>query len=358
MSPDQLRSRVTGRFSGEERVGPADSRSRFRRRWHRAFTLIELLVVIAVIGVLVALLLPAVQQAREAARRAQCRNNLKQFGLAFHNYSESHGIFPFAGTFVQASQSDASSVNLRNASVSGWFTMLLPYLDQASLYNSLDHNFSAIHNNSGNRAKVLNRYFAVSQCPSNPLAKLGRRVTGQQFSGTGGDSQGTNYRPVGGTMDLGNGLPRDCSTAARSYCRNADGSIRGGFINAHQDPGNARGMFARGVTRVRLRDVTDGTSNTLMLGEAKPNHCQTGSVWDEGGPVSFFHVKLNSLHLRELELVNGEDGSVGCSHASYHTGGAFFLFVDGSVHFLNENLDYATYCYLGDRYDGQVVGSF
>jgi len=354
MSPSLFRNWNQGaRSSGR---GASDRGQRCRQC--QGFTLIELLVVIAIIGILVALLLPAVQQAREAARRSQCRNNLKQFGLAFHNYYEAHSVFPYAGTFVQGGLSDPSSVNLRNASVSSWFTMLLPYLDQAALYNSLDHRFAAIENGSGNRAKVLNKYFSVSSCPSNPLLKLGRRVTGQQFAGTGGDTQGTCYRPVGGTMDVGNGAPRDCSVASRSFCRNPDGVVRGGYINAHLDPGNARGMFARGVTRVRLRDVTDGASNTMMLGEAKPNHCQTGSVWDESGPVSYFHVKLNSLHLRELELVSQADGLVGCSNASYHTGGAFFLFVDGSVHFISENVDYPTYCYLADRADGQVVGQF
>ncbi|QDT52435.1 putative major pilin subunit [Caulifigura coniformis] len=322
------------------------------------FTLIELLVVIAIIAILIALLLPAVQQAREAARRTQCRNNLKQHGLAMHNYADAHGVFPYAGSFAQGSATDPGSVYLKAHSVSGYFTMLLPYIDQGPLYNSLNHNFTALHNPSGNRAKVLNRFFTVATCPSNPKAGMGRRVTDQQFAGTGGNAQESMYRPVGGTHDAGPGAPRDCSTAARSFCRNPDGVVRGGNINAHLDNASVRGMFGRGVTRMQFRDVTDGTSNTMLFGEAKPHHCQTGSVWDESGPVSFFHVKLNSLHLRQMELLQQENGSVGCSHASYHVGGATFVLVDGSVRFISENIDYTTYCYLGDRYDAQPVGEF
>jgi prepilin-type N-terminal cleavage/methylation domain-containing protein len=327
-----------------------------RRR--QGFTLIELLVVIAIIAILIALLLPAVQQAREAARRTQCRNNLKQHGLAMHNYVDAFNVFPYAGNFVQASATDAGSVYLRARSQSGYFTMLLPYLDQAPLYNSLDHNYTALHNPSGNRAKVLNKFFTVATCPSNPKAGTGRRVTDQQFAGTGGNTQETMYRCVGGTNDVGAAAPRDCSTAAQSFCRNPDGVVKGGNINAHLDNGSVRGMFGRGITRFGFRDITDGTSNTMLLGEAKPHHCQTGSVWDESGPISFFHVKPNSLHLRQMELMNQENGSVGCSHASYHVGGATFLLCDGSVRFISENVDYPTYCYLGDRYDAQVLGEF
>ncbi|HVJ84370.1 MAG TPA: DUF1559 domain-containing protein [Caulifigura sp.] len=327
------------------------------RRRH-AFTLIELLVVIAIIAILIALLLPAVQQAREAARRTQCRNNLKQHGLAMHNYLDTHGVFPYAGTFTQNAATDPGSLHLLACSVSGYFTLLLPYIEQSPLYNSLDHNFAAIHNPSGNRAKVLNRYFTVANCPSNPMLGRGRRVTDQQFAGTGGNAQETMYRLVGGTNDPGPAAPRDCSTAARSFCRNPDGPVRGGYINAHLDNGSVRGMFARGVTAMKIRDVTDGTSNTMLMGEAKPHHCQTGSVWDEGGAISYFHVKLNSLHLRQMELLQQENGTVGCSHASYHSGGASFLLCDGSVRFISENIDYPTYCYLGDRYDGQPLGEF
>ncbi|WP_437206847.1 DUF1559 family PulG-like putative transporter [Planctomicrobium sp. SH664] len=328
------------------------------KRQRRGFTLIELLVVIAVIAVLIALLLPAVQQAREAARRSQCKNNLKQFGLAFHNYHDTHGVFPTAGSFVQGSAMDDGSKYLRDNHTGNWFTMLLPYIDQAGLYNSLNLNFVAVEPTSGNRALIIGKYFPVATCPSNPLERLGRRVQGQQFAGTGGDAQEAYYRPVAGTMDNGAGVPRDCPTTGRSFCRNPDGPVRGGFINSHLDNASVRGMFGRGVTALRIRDVTDGTSNTMLLGESKPHYCQTGSVWDESGGVSYFHVRMNSLHLRELELVPTADGAVGCSHASYHVGGAQFLMVDGSVHFLSENIDYPTYCYLGDRYDANPIGTF
>ncbi|WP_437203717.1 DUF1559 family PulG-like putative transporter [Planctomicrobium sp. SH664] len=318
------------------------------------FTLIELLVVIAIMATLVALLLPAVQQAREAARRSQCKNNLKQLGLALHNYHSTFDCFPY-GMVPGTNRTDAASQYFRARPNDGWFRMLLPYIDQAALANSMDSGFPAVHKDSGNRALVVGKTFSIMTCPTNPYADVGRRATTQQFAGSGGDVQASMYRAVAGTADVGAGLPRDCSTAARSFCRHSDGVTKGGYEVTHLDNTTVRGIFGHGVTRLGLRDITDGSSNTFMLGETKPHFCQDGSVW--GATPSLFHVRLNSFHMAEVERAMEINNSVCAGHASYHVGGAQFAMGDGSVHFISENIDYAVYCYLGDRYDGNAVNA-
>lgn len=328
----------------------------------RGFTLIELLVVIAIIAILIALLLPAVQQAREAARRSQCKNNLKQFGLAFHNYHDVHNCFPYASTFSD-DRGDASDRYLRASGKSMWFQLLLPYLEQAPLYNQFDLNFSPNDAGSGNRALITDAFFPVATCPSNPFAASGKRIDGNNFADVSVATQPGMYRPSGGPSrnDAGN---KDCdqsgtgSNGQQNFCSKNLGGIEGGWRIPHRNPSGTRGMFARGVTSMKMRDVTDGTTNTIMLGEAKPHYNEFGSIWALNVPENMFHLKINSTFLKNREDAMTVSWTDSTGYASYHSGGAQFLLVDGSVHFISENVDYQTYCNLGDRIDGQTIGEF
>ena len=114
-------------------------------------------------------------------------------------------------------------------------------------------------------------------------------------------------------------------------------------------------MFARGVTNLSMRDVTDGTSNVIMLGESKPHFQEFGSIWAHNVPESLYHLKINSSFLRAREIAGTVSWTDGAGHASHHVGGAHFLLVDGSVQFFSENMDYQTYCNMGDRFDGNPV---
>lgn len=331
----------------------------------RGFTLIELLVVIAIIAILIALLLPAVQQAREAARRTQCKNNLKQFGLAFHNYHDVANVFPYASTFSDgAVGSDRGEGHLRSSGRSCWFRLLLPYLEQSGLHAAFDGNFGANHEDSGNRALISGRFFEVASCPSNPFAGTGRTVAGGVFVDVSVPAQGGMYRPCGGPCrnDAGN---RDCqqnpdssTPGGSSFCSKNLGGTEGGWRRPHRNTSATRGMFARGVSRTRIRDVSDGTSNTIMLGEAKAHYNPYGSIWAQNVPASMFHLKINSSFLQTLEESGSVSWSSASGYASYHTGGAQFLLADGSVRFLSENIDYRTYCNLGDRMDGEPLSEF
>ncbi len=323
----------------------------------KGFTLIELLVVIAIIAILIALLLPAVQQAREAARRTQCKNNLKQLGLSMHNYLDTFSVFPYASTFTDANVPTTAEANWLRGNKHNWFEFILPYIDQAPLYNQMDFK---VHNTSApNRALFENKFFPAVACPSNPEASSMKRVDGNNFNDVPFGSMGGMYRPVGGTMNTGaNSTTKDC-TAAPSFCANTSGGINGGWNGGPQKNNSAvAGMFARGVTKFDTAHITDGTSNTLMIGETKPHYNEFGSILAFNVPTSHFFLKINSSFLEAQILVKGAAWGNGVGHASYHEGGAQFVLADGSVRFLSENLDFQTYCYLGDRADGQVVGEF
>lgn len=240
----------------------------------RGFTLVELLVVIAIIGILVGLLLPAVQSAREAARRMQCSNNLKQLGLALQMYNDTSKRLPYASNFVDSIPACGDFATIGNPRHSG-NVGLLPYLEQANLANQISRN-EGIDNGPNNRALLNRRFIPVFTCPSNPFAGTGTTVTGGNFSGFNAPTQEGMYRFCGGTMNNTMVNTRDCTTAANSFCLNADGGINGGWTCVHNSPSSIRGLFARGVASMRFQDALDGTSNVIAM--AKPNLTIRSSV--------------------------------------------------------------------------------
>lgn len=323
-----------------------------KTRNSRGFTLIELLVVIAIIAILIALLLPAVQQAREAARRTQCKNNLKQLGLAMHNYLDTFNVFPYASTFTDTGTPGAAELR---GNRHGWFEFILPYLEQAPLYAQIDFNVSI--SSAANRPLIENQKFTAAICPSNPLGESFTRIEGSNFADFGFGVQSSMYRPVGGTMNTGQA--KDCTAGVPSFCRDNGGGINGGWSGGpHTNNGAVAGMFARGVTRFNTAHITDGTSNTFLLGETKPHFNTHGALFAHNVSTSGFWLKINSSFLKARELASTSAWQDGNGHASYHVGGAQFVLCDGSVKFVSENVDYQTYCYLGDRADGQVVGEY
>jgi len=325
------------------------------------FTLIELLVVIAIIAILVALLLPAVQQAREAARRSQCKNNLKQYGLALHNYHDSYGMFPIGAT--------GSRDNLPRVS---WQVRILPFLDQAPLYNQLDLNgtLPAASYSGSNRGNVLYQILEGGQqfrqispsftlCPSDSYTEV-RDLWAQ---GSYGGSMGSQ----GATSDNAGGLGTRCSPF-QTYALKQTPNY--GQSNVRSD---ISGMISRNGVSIRIADVTDGTSNTIQVGELIPT-CLTNSRASWSYSQSVCNAEGQTLapinNLTTCTLIDGRaitddactDGSrwnYSFGFRSSHTGGAHFLFADGSVRFLSENIDHAgTYQSLGGRDDGRIVGAF
>jgi prepilin-type N-terminal cleavage/methylation domain-containing protein len=326
-------------------------RSRLR---NRGFTLIELLVVIAIIAILVALLLPAVQQAREAARRSTCKNNLKQIGLALHNYHESHKSFPM-GTSMGPPRWAGNNKGT-------WAIMILPFIDQAPVYKMIDmKSLTSARNQfiTGSTSKRL-RTVAVPgyKCPTDTHREIwGNGNTGWAKS-TYAMSIG-NQRMAAGGLDLGNRWGTGRSNLGQTGV--------GGQLS---------GMCGRYMWCARIRDVTDGTSNTIHVGEVRPA-CMT---WGHLGHWYWPSVKAGTsmglnVPIRDcldsaaipttdpsMQKYPGQQrrGNWAVAHGfrSMHPGGVHFLLVDGTVKFIPEVIDDLTYQRLGDRRDGQVVGEF
>ncbi|TWT59641.1 DUF1559 domain-containing protein [Rubinisphaera italica] len=279
----------------------------------KGFTLIELLVVIAIIAILVALLLPAVQQAREAARRSSCKNNLKQIGLALHNYHDTHGTLP------AAYYRDPDYFNRGW----GWGALILPQIEETNLYDKMDVSFSRIPRDPTSETQTVLSPF---RCPSDVGPNLNPERNDQGMS---------NYIAVQG----------------------ADSA--GGFRSNSDDIGDYGGMLFQ-ISSIRFRDVTDGLTNTLMIGERAfvdkaPEKPWLGGQWVgvtyNAGYAGVMRCMYNSLDYH----LNGDSA---WTFSSRHAGGVQFVLGDGAVKFLSENIDGETLERLSSRNDGEVVGEF
>ena len=341
------------------------------RHRNRGFTLIELLVVIAIIAVLIALLLPAVQQAREAARRTQCKNNLKQLALGLHNYESTHGVFPPGWIAPQGFiyvGTNNSTTGVDGAGGISWPALVLPFIDQSTLYNALNIGSQDIRYALDDPARLvlMQQKYPGFLCPSDPSPIVNdiRRANG--FSGVTRRISTSNYVAW--------------NSGAWGY-----------FLNDPTAPTNRGGMFTMNSS-TRFRDVTDGTSNTLMLGERQYKPFQSGACSINCGGAVIFANEWNNIYANsERNPVYGDSNTLGMGEgginsiftgnptapgnncnaicgrgaASYHIGGAQFAMADGSVRFISENIFWlpdqplnSTFELLGAMADGQAVGDF
>lgn len=319
--------------------------SRIRRS---AFTLIELLVVIAIIAILIGLLLPAVQKVREAAARMKCSSNLKQLGIGLHSYHDTHGELPTGGVNASA-----------NVEAWGWGAFVLPHIEQDNLFAQLGVGNRTLHDFivSGGSNTLLQTPLSVFVCPSD---EGGPMMNGPRLNG----GSGRHFAGNGG-------LPNNFRVSKSNYVAVAGtGSV--------QDTNNDGVMF-RGSRGYTIQGIPDGSSNTFLVGE-RDFFCHQGA-WvgnrnvTGGGPqgadytMGFVAVPLNHPNNANHECVEG--------FSSNHTGGANFLFGDGSVQFIRDTISFnmggmvpnstnqnynpiqlGVYQRLGIRNDGQPIGEF
>jgi len=320
-----------------------------QRRDESGFTLVELLVVITIIGILIALLLPAVQSAREAARRAQCSNNLKQLGLAALTHHEAHGHFPVGGWGLFWVGEPDRGFGRRQPG--GWIYNTLPFLEQEGLW-SLSSDTSGDAKRDA-MFQLVGTPLSVHNCPSRrrPAAwthssswtiyNLDPRVAPSVaarscYAGNGGDRKG----PGGGAPDYAHGDDPNYGWP--------DVSLQNGLFHLH--------------SMVRLADIRDGTSNTFLIGEKylDPERYTTGS--DGGDNQSMYQgYDVDTVRFANSSGYPGppRQDRLGYNNinifGSAHPGGANFVFADGSVHSISYSIDLPTYTHLGNRKDGQAI---
>lgn len=338
-----------------------------------AFTLIELLVVIAIIAILVALLLPAVQQAREAARRSTCKNNLKQLGVALHNYEETHGIF--AGNVEYYGNGGGSDGN--NSPQISWIGMLLPYVDQAPLYEQIDWNAAGdtldFSNAQPNR-DIARTILPMLLCPSNGTQEpIVHSITGYNHR-RGVDMGRTDY--VGSMGHTFSGW-KDCG-AIPTFSNPAEGGgpkfvtwsnpgtpwVNGWWIN---EDVNINGVFKyHGGTK--MAQMTDGPSNVVMVFEDHHwrggNDTNTGFQYtqtDDAGwfsPIAAINNSRSPINNQNQAWQQGPGDRRCHGWSSPHTGGAHAVMGDGAVRFMNENMVHRLRYQLTVRNDGSELEGF
>ncbi|PQO30228.1 DUF1559 domain-containing protein [Bremerella cremea] len=339
------------------------------------FTLVELLVVIAIIGVLIALLLPAVQQAREAARRMSCSNHLKQFGLAIHNYHDTYKQFPPQGL----PQSHGAGGWARQAS---WFVRILPFIEQKAAYDNAPFIDSSFDNHSAGWTAPNRAWRPMSQarveifnCPSSPLPQVYSQATSSQ------------------TQSLG--APAEIEVQIPDYAANSGCAFKGGTNNT-QHPTTFWGWGGRSAdngvipsifrnvgstpwtgSKVSFASVIDGSSNTIAIGEQSDFYQRDkdtragyvrGGFWS-GGSSDVMSSEMNNYVVTVFPINAVSVGWPGTSrneNATYnntafrsaHPGGAQFALTDGSVQFIADTISFSTYTALMDRADGVPVGEY
>lgn len=372
-------------------LDPSCFRTAAHRR-PRGFTLVELLVVIAIIGVLVALLLPAVQAAREAARRTQCLNNIRQLGIALHNHHDVHERFPMNVNYIHSVNGDPAIRDFASHLIN-----LSPFIEETALHSAIEFcdpfESGCVRPGSQMVGDIPVHQYVVSglQCPSDDrngvvdptdggsswagLARTHRAVAvattnyagsvGAQFMESWNGFRITeiiNVPPGFGVNANGedwfnqnSGAPRGCPRLnVRSDCH---------------DPATLSGVFARSTWAASIHEITDGTANTIAMGEVLPR--SSAFQWVMGWAYAeglWFATTAPINHPTDRDSWAGprpprggdwdDDFNVAMGFKSRHSGGANFMLCDGSGTFISDEIDYGTYQALGARADGTVVGDF
>lgn len=309
-----------------------------------AFTLVELLVVITIIGILIALLLPAVQAAREAARRSQCSNNIKQVCLATLTYEQTWGALPAGACLVPMNWDGRAATVLYRGSI---LVRLLPYIEQQGLYEKFDLGKTYIENQTfpGTSTYLSSAVISAYICPSDESPNL-------DLSDQGYYAGKYNYAASVGSGAMGDSGPYSCSAYSQwnTYAQHAYGAL------------SASGPFCRNDNSCRLAEITDGLSSTIFFGEvvaACNNNQRRGWVHSDttqGSVSTIFPINYDTCNKTATDGCHADNNwNISFGFKSRHPGGAQFGFGDGSVHFLSQSIDHWNFQWLGAKADGKIV---
>lgn len=321
-----------------------------------AFTLVELLVVIAIIGILIALLLPAVQSAREAARRSQCSNTLRQVGLAIHNYASARKHLP------PAADMDIAAIDGRPKSFS-FLALILPYHEEQSVHDLINDSYPW-HRTQNRTARETP--MPIFKCPSrDPVEKVYSGLPGQENASLDDSLLAAHYYAVLGPKTACPSPSGDPYNVIGVPNCTAGGIATGGVLTLEPDPNNPQKTAAADKLKgrnTRFAEITDGTSKTLMVGEISWN-IYGPRVWIVGVSGGYVYSGRNvayPLNSAPRNIVSGSGGFTASfpnndvSFGSMHSSGTHFGFADSSVHFLSENTAIEVLKSLASRSAGEA----
>jgi len=326
-----------------------------RRRGAFGFTLVELLVVIAIIGILVALLLPAVQAAREAARRARCVNNIRQIGIAFQTYHDAQKYYPqYHNPVIPAGFTENDYVAQGGYSKwigPTWTITILPYIEEQALfdrfYNHLVTQKLALTNLAA--GPLLRQIIPVYVCPSNETAA--NPIFEDRTDATGANPKfglGLYY-----ATSMGPTAPDTCSFCPtppgntpppQGANQNTNYCCQGANYGFNWDD-NSTGLLGRSNRKRKFKQITDGLSKTILSGETMPEQCVYQATFAPNFSLAGTHIPLNTFKKCDTTGCH----YYGCGFKSAHPGGAYFVMVDASAQFIAESIDYQVYNSLGTR---------
>ena len=331
---------------------------RLSRGPRAAFTLIELLVVISIIGVLIGLLVPAVQKVREAASRAQCQNNLKQIALAVHLYHDSAKHLPqnWGGNMGGGVSTWGS-----NSASWSWIAMILPYMDQGNIYKmaGLATTVNGVPQTplsvTFNGAYVVSQPIPVLRCPSDPDYGTTLWTDRADMNGVSGRQIPvaiTNYKGVCGSNWMwGNLLWNPGWAGANAFARNSF-AIQQGLDNGNGVLWRSNGTWNKSYT---LNGISDGASNTFMIGEDIPSHSLYCGSWAYANNASGTCAIYPNALMANLQLYPLGDWADNYSFFSAHPNGVQFAMCDGSVHYIENTIGTKVYWYLATAAGGEAA---
>jgi type II secretory pathway pseudopilin PulG len=314
------------------------------------------LVVIAIIGVLVALLLPAIQAAREAARRAQCQNQMRQLGVALQNHHDAKKRLPAGEFWYKKNPTDSNYVGW------GWLPKILPFIEQGGLHSQPDFKLTPGDQAPPNNLAIIKTEAPGLWCPSNPYR--GEATDNEGFYGTKNPRSQVaeadyaanvgDYRNQGGT---GDGLDH---TVDNDHDGLPDWPFEGNVWIASYGPKTpTRGVINRFGWAANFKEIPDGLSNTFAVGECIGVWCMSQNFWTQAWsttarPINHMNPYY-SAGTQNWPTVDNQQWSDSIAFRSLHPGGAHFIMCDASVHFVSENIDHVSYRALASREGGDII---